>query len=74
MFREIKSAKASNIWNTLKNMLELAGLPLELCIGAAFDGASVMTGHLNGVAVLLKREIPDAVTSHCCYIKVCPML
>ena len=65
MFREITSATAANIWANLKDMLNLAGLPLNLCIGAAFDGASTMVGHLNGVSALLKREVKDAVTVHC---------
>ena len=65
MFSEIQSATALNIYQTNKRMLADADLPLESCIGSAFDGAATMSGHLNGVAALLKKDVPESVTTHC---------
>lgn len=37
----------------------------ENCLGASFDGAAVMSGHLNGVQAKLKKRVNHAVFTHC---------
>jgi hypothetical protein len=34
-------------------------------VGLTTDGASNMTGHLNGVAALIKSDHPEVITTHC---------
>ncbi|CAG9764413.1 unnamed protein product [Ceutorhynchus assimilis] len=41
------------------------GVLMENCVGQAYDGASVMSGHLKGVQTLFKKEVPSAVYVHC---------
>lgn len=38
---------------------------LEKLIAQTYDGASVMSGHLNGVQAKLKNEVPEALFIHC---------
>lgn len=40
-------------------------LPINLCRGQAFDGASNMSGVRNGVQALVKREVSRALYVHC---------
>ena len=46
VFKEIKSTTAANIYAYLKEMLQSTSLPLNLCVGTAFDGASNMSGRV----------------------------
>lgn len=39
-------------------------LPLEICRGQAYDGASNMMGHLTGVAQQIQRDYPAAIKVH----------
>lgn len=65
MFREMEGASAEAIFNLIISGLHDSKLPIEMCVGACFDGAAVMSGHLTGVAARLKEVIPHAVTMHC---------
>ena len=40
-------------------------LPLGQCRGQAYDGASNMMGHINGVAAHIQRDEPSAIYVHC---------
>ena len=59
---EMQQTDALTISNALKDVLLRCSLPLR---GQAYDGASNMAGHLNGVAVRLQREEPRAHYVHC---------
>lgn len=48
----------------IKDCLVRFALPLSQCKGQAYDGASNMSGHRNGVAATLQREHPTALV-HC---------
>ena len=41
------------------------GLDISKCYGQAYDGASNMSGHLNGVAARIQKEHPKAHYIHC---------
>ena len=40
-------------------------LPIGQCRGQAYDGASNMLGHINGVAACMQKEEPSAIYVHC---------
>jgi hypothetical protein len=61
----IDSGDADTITNCVKTFLEKNELPLTNLVGFASDGASVMTGSSNGVAVQLKRINPLLLDIHC---------
>ena len=56
---------ASTITSALKDCLLRFCLPLEQCRGQAYDGASNMSGYLNGVAAQIQKEISSAIYVHC---------
>ena len=59
----IPKTDPASILKALKDPLIRCGLPLELCWGQRYDGASSMMGHLNGVAVQIQRGVPAAYPS-----------
>ena len=65
LFKEMEGASAENIFNLIISGLDDSKLPIEMCVGACFERAAVMSGHLTGVAARLKEVIPHAVTMHC---------
>ena len=64
-FIHCEKLDALSLFTTIKNTLLKNGLLLENCVGQAYDGASVMSGHLKGVQALFKKEVPSAVYVHC---------
>ena len=40
-------------------------LPIGQCRGQAYDGASNMLGHINGVAACIQKDEPSAIYVHC---------
>jgi len=53
------------IASALKDCLIRFSLRLSQCRGQAYDGASSMSGHLNGVAARIEKEVPLAIFVHC---------
>ena len=49
----------------LKDSLIRLCLPISQCRGQAYDGASNMSGHLNGVAAQIQKEFQSALYVHC---------
>ena len=49
----------------VKDLLLRCNLPLPLCRGQAYDGASAMQGKRKGLATLIKNEVPAALPVHC---------
>jgi len=49
------------IFNTLKK-LDLNDVPM---IAQAYDGASVMSGHISGVQTRIREKYPEAIYFHC---------
>lgn len=62
---EVEQTDAATLAETIKDTLLRSNIQLIQCRGQAYDGASNMAGHLNGVAVRLQREEPRAHYVHC---------
>ena len=73
LFR-VPDTKAETLFKVIKDLLIWCDLPLALCRGQAYDGASNMQGRRTGVATRVCREQPAAVPVHCCctFIKLMP--
>lgn len=56
---------SNTLVTALKDMLAHCNLPLALCRGQAYDGASNMQGIRNGVATQIQSEVPSAIPIHC---------
>lgn len=56
---------AETITSALKDCLIIFSLPISQCCGQGYDGASNMSGHLNGVAARIERDVPSALFVHC---------
>lgn len=61
----LEKADATTIVAVIKDVCTRLNLPLDHCRGQCYDGASVMRGHRNGVAVQLLAENPRALYTHC---------
>ena len=57
--------QAFTLATILKDVLIRCNVSLSNCRGQAYDGASNMAGHLNGVAAKITREEPKALFVHC---------
>ena len=51
--------------SVLKDSLIRLCPPISQCRGQADDGASNMSGHLNGVAAQIQKDLPSALYIHC---------
>ena len=60
----IPDTKAETLFVALKNVLSCCELPLSLCRGQAYDGASAMQGRRKGLATFIKTEVPAALPVH----------
>ena len=52
---EVKDGKAETIYAAVLKYLEQSNVPVKKLSGLGKDGASVMTGHFNGLAVRIQR-------------------
>ena len=62
---KIEDGTAAGITAALLNVLEERGLNVAHMVGFGSDGASVMTGRIRGVGVLLKEHAKHMVQIHC---------
>lgn len=62
---EVEQTDGATLTATLKNVLICNGLQISKCYDQAYDGASNMSGHLNGVAARIQKEQPQAHYVHC---------
>ena len=58
-------ARGQNIYSLLKQLLESRKIPISKCLGLATDGARAMTGKVNGLAALMKKDNPYLLPVHC---------
>ena len=56
---------AKTLHVVVKDMLIRCNLPMQLCRGQAYDGASAMQGKRKGLATLIENEVPAAFPVHC---------
>ena len=64
-FCPLATADAASIVDMLTHFLAELGLSLFDCRGQAYDGASVMAGHVSGVQARIKEIEPKAHFTHC---------
>ena len=64
LFR-VPDTRAETLFLVIKDLLIRCNLPLELCRGQAYDGASNMQGKRTGVATRILSENPAAIPVHC---------
>ena len=64
LFR-VPDTTAETLFTVIKDMLIRCSLPLSLCRGQAYDGASNMQGRRSGVATRFRNEQPAAIPVHC---------
>lgn len=62
---EVEQTDAATLSKMLKDVILSCNLQLSNCRGQAYDGASNMSGHLNGVATRIQGEVPQAHYVHC---------
>lgn len=63
---KVPDTKAETLFKVIKDLLIRCNLPLALCRGQAYDGASNMQGRRTGVATRVLSEQPAAIPIHCC--------
>lgn len=61
----LSDTTAQTLSQALKDMLLRCDLPLPMCQGQAYDGAAAMQGKRKGLATLIQKECPAAVSVHC---------
>ena len=62
---ESESPNSQAILNTAISKLEEFNLKMDHCMSLVSDGASVMTGHRNGLAAKLKEVNKNMISFHC---------
>ena len=65
LLEESESADSQTIFHTVTSKLEELNLKMDHCMSLVSDGASVMTGHRNGLAVKLKEVNKNMISFHC---------
>jgi len=53
------------LFEFIKKTLAACGINIQNCITQTYDGASVMSGHQNGVQAIFQKEVPKALYTHC---------
>lgn len=61
----LKNLNAESLTFHLTTNLKKIGLDLSDCVGQCYDGASVMSGKVNGVQARIKNLAPHATYVHC---------
>ncbi|CAC5377291.1 unnamed protein product [Mytilus coruscus] len=64
-FVELTKTDAENIAENIMTYLKKWGLDIAKLRGQGYDGASVMSGHVNGVQTRIRRNCPRAYYVHC---------
>ena len=63
--KQVKDGHARRIYKNIKAILNEKRIPMQKIGGLGTDGASVMTGHLNGVTMLMCTNNPHCISVHC---------
>lgn len=62
---QLLDTKAETPFSVLKDVLTRCFLPIVMCRGQAYDGASNMSGVRNGVQALVKQVVDCVLYVHC---------
>lgn len=63
---QIPRTDSKTLTSAIKDCLIRLCLLISQCWGQAYDGASNMSGHLNGIATQIQKKFPAAMSVHCC--------
>jgi len=61
---EVERTDAASLKSVIEDVLIRCYIPIGSCRGQAYDGATNMAGHLNGVAIQIQSEEPKALFVH----------
>uniref|UniRef100_A0A8C1YNY7 Uncharacterized protein n=1 Tax=Cyprinus carpio TaxID=7962 RepID=A0A8C1YNY7_CYPCA len=64
-FYNASDSSAETLFSCIKDIFIRLNIPLERLAGYCFDGASNMSGRINGVRAKLKAECPVSLYVHC---------
>ncbi|XP_056428266.1 zinc finger MYM-type protein 1-like [Hyla sarda] len=64
-FYRADSLDAESLTGYICHVLTSLGIDKNDCVRQGYDGASVMSGRLNGVQARIKKEVPCALYIHC---------
>lgn len=61
----LESTDAESLFNTIRDLILRCGLDESKIRGQSYDGASVMSGQLSGVAKRFSNHVKEALYVHC---------
>ena len=61
----VPKTDANTLTSVVKDCLIRFSSLISQCRGQAYDGTSNMSGHLNGVAAQIEKDVPAALFLHC---------
>lgn len=64
-FTPLTNLDANSLFLHIKQVLNKCHINIENCVAQTYDGANVMRGHINGVQAIFKKEVPQAIYTHC---------
>lgn len=64
-FTPLKHLNALTLFLHIKQVLSKRNIDINNCVAQTYDGASVMRGSINGVQAIFKKEVPQAIYTHC---------
>ena len=56
---------ADGLSSAILQLVQSVGIDLGFCHGQGYDGASAMSGRLNGVQAIIRKSYPLALYTHC---------
>ena len=56
---------ADSLSSAILSAIQSIGIDVRLCHGQDNDGASAMSGYLNGVQAIIRKSYPLALYTHC---------
>ena len=57
--------RGQDLASVIKDAIKRWGLDMQQCREQTYDGASNMSGHINGTATIIQRDYPLATYVHC---------
>ena len=61
----LPNTKADTLYTLITDILTRCSLPLCMCQGQAYDGASSMQGKRSGLATKIRGDVPSTLPVHC---------
>ena len=61
----ILKSTARDVFNKMKSFFDTNEIPLQVIGSICTDGAPVMLGNRSSFVTLVRKEVPEATTTHC---------